>query len=228
MDLAKIPFERFDAFHHAFNGEGNGMWKVCAECGGRCEIHKVGTLLPGEKEYMAAKLKWSISELENRYLDRLITPRGTVDVLKIKPGCNFLDSCYHCTMADHNVKPILCDIYPVVIEADKLGGTDEAPELDVRFFVDELDCPLMHPTYTWKGRTITNPRYQVYRDYFENTGITLLKQLEVSAEFYWILAQYDSENYDYPALLNKRHVPVEQYDTLTLEDLTSCSLGHDL
>jgi Fe-S-cluster containining protein len=228
MELEKIPFERFDTFHQAFNGEGDGMWQVCAECGGRCEIHKIGTLLPGEKEYMAARLNMSIEALENRYLDRLVTPLGTVDVLKIKPGCNFLDACYHCTMADHRVKPILCEIYPVCIEADPVDGTDENPELKVHYFVDELDCPLMHPTFTWRGKTIQNPRYATYRTYFEGTGIALLKALEVPAAFYQILALYDEENYDYPALLALRHVPADRYDTFTLEELTTCALGHDL
>ncbi|HVO43647.1 MAG TPA: hypothetical protein VMT34_13535 [Aggregatilineales bacterium] len=177
---------------------------------------------------MAAKLNWPIDVLENRYLDRLVTPVGAVDVLKIKPGCNFLDACYHCTMADHHVKPVLCDIYPVVVEVARIGGTDEAPEFEVRYAVDELDCPLMHSTYTWRGRTIRNPRYRDYRAYFEKTGMELLSKLEVSVDFYRILEQYDAENYDYPMLLARRHVPVDRYDTFTLDELMACTLGHDL
>src|SRR5215831_7998903 len=174
MQLAKteiVPFERFEAYHQAFDGQGNESWKICEQCGGRCEIHKIGTLMPGEKEFIAAQLKWPVAQLEARYLDQLVTPRGTVDVLKLKPGCNFLDSCFHCTLADQHIKPVLCDIYPVMFEVDKVGGTEDDPELEVRFMIDELDCPLMHPTYEWKGRQIVNPRYQLYRQHFETTGI---------------------------------------------------------
>jgi len=228
LDIPNVPAERFVAFHQSFNGEGDGIWDFCAECGGRCERHKIGTLMPGEKEFIAAQLGLPITELEARYLDRLVTPRGTVDVLKLIPGCPFLDSCYHCTLADRMVKPVLCEIYPVVFEVDVIGGTEDSPELEVRFVLDEIDCPLIHLVFEWAGRRLRNPRWQEYRRYFETTGIERLRQVRAPAAWYWIVAQYDSQNFDYGALKRRRKVPIDQYDTFTLEQLMSCQIGHNL
>lgn len=224
--MQAVSFEKFDAFHSHFNGEGNGMWQVCAQCGGRCEIYKIGTLLPGEKEYMAAGLNLSLAQLEAQYLDRLVTPRGTVDVLKLKPGCPFLDANYHCTLAEKRVKPVLCEIYPVVFSVEQIGGTQHAPQLEVTFDIDELDCPLMHRHYEWNGHQIDNPHYMNYRQYFKETGIELLQALDAPPEFYWIVAQYDEGNFDYRRLAQCRQKPVNEYDTFTLEDVLACDLGH--
>ncbi|MBX3063118.1 MAG: YkgJ family cysteine cluster protein [Anaerolineae bacterium] len=223
-----VPFERFAAFHETFNGEGSGIWNICAQCGGRCEIYKIGTLLPGEKEYMAAGLNLPIEVLEAHYLDRLVTPRGTVDVLKLKPGCPFLDANYHCTLAERKVKPVLCEIYPVMFSVEQIGGTASEPQLKVNFEIDELDCPLVHRHSEWGGRKIDNPNFETYRQYFQEHGIPLLQQLDVAPEFYWIVAQYDEGNFDYRALAQRRHVPVNQYDTFTLDEVLACDLGHDL
>jgi Fe-S-cluster containining protein len=226
--FSPVPFERFDAFHRAFNGEGRGIWTICAQCGGRCEQHKIGTLMPGEKEYIAARLGWPVEKLEAKYLDRLVTPRGTVDVLKLKPGCNFLDACFHCTLADHKLKPILCEVYPVVFEVDQTGGSEDDPRLEVRFLVDELDCPLMHASYEWAGRRVTNPDWQAHRDYFSSVGISLLRAVDAPPEWYRAVAQYDAENFDYGALEKVRHVAADAYDTFTLDELMSGVIGHAL
>jgi hypothetical protein len=228
IPLAPLPFERFQAFHDAFDGEGNGMWEICAKCGGKCEHHKIGTLMPGEKEFIAAQLQVSVAELEHRYLDRLVTPRGMVDVLKLVPGCPFLDQCFHCTLADSHVKPVLCEVYPVIFDVQKVGGSDEAPELEVEFQVDELDCPLLHRTYRWSKGIVQNPRWRSYREYFAGQGIERLARVGAPAAWYWIVAQYDNENFDYHALARLRKVPANRYDTFSLDELMSSSLGHDL
>ncbi len=228
MNFQQIPAERFQAFHQAFNGEGDGIWNVCAQCGGRCELHKIGTLMPGEKEFIASYLGLPTDEFEAKYLDRIVTPRGAVDVLKLKLGCPFLDSNYHCVLADKMVKPVLCEVYPVVFEVDVVGGTEEVPELAVKFLVDELDCPLMHATFQWGGRKVQNLRWREHRHYFETTGLELLSQVAAPASWYWIVAQYDNENFDYRALERIRRVPANQYATFTLEELMSASIGHDL
>jgi Fe-S-cluster containining protein len=225
-EFQPLPFERFAAFHRAFDGEGNSMWDICAQCGGRCEQHKVGTLMPGEKEFIAAELDISVLALEAGYLDRLVTPRGAVDVLKLKAGCPFLDACFHCTLADSKVKPVLCEVYPVVFEVADLDGVDGEPQ--VTFLVDEIDCPLIHLAYQWKGRSVHNPRYQEYRAYFETVGIERLRQMKAPAAWYGIVAQYDAENFDYDTLERARHVPATQYDTFTLDELMACRIGHDL
>lgn len=228
MNFQKISPERFQAFHQAFNGEGNSIWNVCAQCGGRCELHKIGTLMPGEKEFIASHLGLPVEEFEAKYLDHLITPRGTTDVLKLKFGCPSLDSNYHCVLADRKVKPVLCEVYPVVFEVDVVGGTEEVPELAVKFLVDEIDCPLMHATYHWRGRTVQNLLWREHRQYFETKGIELLSQVDAPASWYWIVAQYDSENVDYRALERIRRVPADQCENFTLDEVMSCSIGHDL
>lgn len=222
-----VPAERFQAFHEAFNGEGNGIWGVCAQCGGRCEIHKIGTLMPGEKEFIASYLGLPVPQFEAKYLDRLVTPRGIVDVLKLVNGCPFLSSSYHCMLADKMLKPVLCEVYPVVFEVEASDNSAEA-NLAVKFLVDEIDCPLMHATFHWRGRNIQNPRWQQHRHYFETTGIELLSQVQAPASWYRAVAQYDSENFDYKALERIRQLPADQYATFTLDDLMSCSVGHDL
>ncbi len=203
------------------------MWSVCAQCGGRCEIYKIATLLPGEKEYMAMGLNISIAALEAQYLDRLVTPRGTVDVLKLKPGCPFLDSNYHCTLAEKKIKPILCEIYPVVFEVNLLKSSAGDVNFEVTFDIDEVDCPLMQPQFERFGKVIQNPNVMQYRQYFQQAGIDLLRAIDVAPEFYWIVAQYDEENFDYRALCQRRKVSVHEYDTFTLEDLMACKLGHN-
>jgi uncharacterized protein len=225
--IAAIPFEKFERFHAAFDGEGNGMWTICAKCGGRCEWHKIGSLMPGEKEYIASYLGLPVEEFAQTYLDGIETPLGTVDVLKLKLGCPFLDERYHCLLADKKVKPVLCEIYPVVFEVEEVASEGES-QLHVQFMLDELDCPLMHATYHWNDRTITNPQWQDYRHYFATTGIERIAAIGAPAEWYRIVAQFDGENFDYRALKQKRGVPVDQYATITLDDLMACSIGHDL
>ncbi len=228
VEIAKLPLERFEVFHQSFNGERNGIWNVCEQCGGRCEQHKVGTLMPGEKEYIANQMGLPLAAFEAKYLDRLVTPRGTVDVLKLKQGCPFLDSCFHCTLADNLLKPVLCEVYPVVFEVERLGGTEDSPELEVHFMVDEIDCPLMHAVYSWGKHNVVNSRWQEYRNHFETAGIERLHNVGAPAPWYWIVAQYDFENFDYDALERIRKVSVNEYDIFTLDELMSCSIGHDL
>jgi len=227
IELPPVPFERFLAFHESFDGERNGMWNSCAQCGGRCEQYKIGTLLPGEKEFIATQVGISVTALEAGYLDRLVTPRGTVDVLKLAASCPFLDTCYHCTLAAHKVKPVLCEAYPVVFEVDQVGGTEQDPELEVRFLIDEIDCPLVHLTYQWGKRSVYTPQWKAYRDYFENTAVERLRQVRAPAAWYWIVAQYDAENFDQQALARVRKVPVNHYATFTLDEIMSCRVGQD-
>jgi Fe-S-cluster containining protein len=226
--IPTIPPERFQQFHTAFDGEGDGMWKICAQCGGRCEWHKIGTLMPGEKEYITSYLGLSLDEFTNKYLDGIVTPRGTVDVLKLKLGCPFLDTNYHCVLADKKVKPVLCEIYPVVFEVEETRDEHQQPHYQVHYAIDEVDCPLMHATYHWKERDIVNPRWQEHREYFASRGIQLLSAIDAPAAWYWIVAQYDSENFDYRLLEKRRDVPVDQYALLTLDDMLACRIGHDL
>src|SRR5688572_26956483 len=104
-----IPIEKFAIFHQEFKGD---TWDICERCGGKCEINKIGSLMPGEAEYIAGTLSCSVEDFRTMYLDGIVTPHGTVDVLKLKPGCPFLSPDFRCTIKD--VKVVLCDVYPVV------------------------------------------------------------------------------------------------------------------
>ena len=106
-----IQKEFFRSFHHEFK---LNTWDICAKCGGKCEINKVGSLMPGEAEYIAGEIGLDPDEFRDLYLDGIITPHGIVEVLKLKPGCPLLSPDYKCTIADHKV--VLCEVYPVVFE----------------------------------------------------------------------------------------------------------------
>lgn len=184
--------------------------------------------MPGEKEYMASELGISVDELQDKYLDLLVTPRGVTDVLKLTPGCPFLDSCYHCTAADKMAKPVLCEVYPVVFEVMIVDRTTGGKELDVQFEVDQIDCPLMHLTYKWGKHRVSNSQWTKHRQHFETNGVKALRDVGAPAEWYWIVAQYDAENFDYDALKKIRRVPENRYASVTLDELLSCRVGPDL
>jgi uncharacterized protein len=119
-----ISAEKFAEFHASFYGEGN-WWKICKDCGGKCEENKIGSLMPGEKEFIA--------RTRNRYIpehtDTIETPFGAVEVLELKPGCPFLFNLY-CSLDREKV--VLCEIYPIIF---KVLTTR------IRFFLDS-ECPL--------------------------------------------------------------------------------------
>ena len=50
-----------------------------------------------------------LNVFKEKYLDRLETPLGCVDILKLEV-CSFLDQEKRCTIK--NFKVIVCDIYP--------------------------------------------------------------------------------------------------------------------
>jgi Fe-S-cluster containining protein len=188
-----IPPERFAAFHREFQGD---TWDVCERCGGKCEISRLGTLMPGEAEFLAASLGQEPDQFRQDYLDGIVTPYGVVDVLKLKPGCPFLSPSFSCTIKD--VKVVLCDVYPVSFEVRKDA---------VRFFLDSW-CPIV--------------RYvpEVART-FEDCGITALRQLDAPVDFYRAVALYDEWCVDYQKLFELRSANLG-YVTLTVEQVRQC------
>lgn len=185
-----IAFDRFEVFHKEFQGE---TWDICARCGGKCEINKIGSLMPGEAEYIAKMRGWNLAEFRNQYLDGIETPYGTVDVLKIKPGCPFLSVDFKCTIPD--VKVALCDVYPVVFEVE-----DE----NVRFYLDEW-CPIV--------------RYvPELASYFEKKGIPALRKLNPPLDWYRAVESFDSLCVDYFKLFELRKHELD-YTVLTLSQI---------
>jgi Fe-S-cluster containining protein len=84
--LKKIPMNIYENFHKMFSGGNQSTFDICKKCGGACERNKIGTLLPGEKEYMAKKMGISVSEFELKYLDILKMDDGTrIEAWRIMP-----------------------------------------------------------------------------------------------------------------------------------------------
>lgn len=190
-----IAREGFEEFHREFHGD---TWDVCARCGGKCEIHKIGSLMPGEAEYIAGKLAMGIAEFRDRYLDGIVTPLGIVDVLKLKPGCPFLSADYRCTIPD--VKVVLCDVYPIVFEVG---------ENDVEFLVDKW-CP------------ITRHVPELAR-IFERDGIPALRRLQAPLEWYRAVKLYDDMCVDYDRIFALR-ASESGYALLTLDQIAACQI----
>jgi|GEM_PF-1520373 len=194
--------DRFAEYHAAFHGD---TYDACRRCGGLCERYKISTLLPGEKEHIAATLGMSVSTLEDRYLDRLDTTRGMVDVLKMKDGCPFLTSTFRCRAI--RAKPVLCDSYPIAFECRR----------SVRFFLDEEGCPMTR----W-------PEYAAVVDRFRREGIPALRRLRVPASWWRTAALYDEFDFDYRRI-ERRLRCGPGYETFRLEDVLGFACrGHEV
>ncbi len=189
-------------FHNTFSGSTEKTFNICRGCGGECEHNKIGTLLPGEKEYMAAKLGISVSEFKGRYLDFLEMDDGTrIDVLKLGKLCPFLNrETEECGCREF--KPILCKIYPVVF---KVEGER------VNFIIDSW-CQLSMK--------------KECRSYFE-AAIPLFLALPVPAEWFRYVASYDDLCFDYDQLKKHRRGknPCEVFSLKELLDLQKGDSG---
>jgi Fe-S-cluster containining protein len=185
-----IDAERFSAFHNEFKGD---TWDTCELCGGKCEINKIGSLMPGEAEYIAASLGTDVQTFRATFLDGIATPYGVVDVLKLKPGCPFLSPDFRCTIKD--VKVVLCDVYPVVFDVE---------HGQVVFSMDEW-CPIVR----------YRPQIAAV---FESDAIPALQRLDAPVDWYRAVQMYDSLCVDYDKLYAKRATE-PGYAVLTLEQI---------
>ncbi len=195
MIFKRIPMYIFENFHNMFSGSSENTFKICQECRGACEHDKIGTLLPGEKEYMAEKMGISVSEFEVRYLDILKMNDGTkLHVLKLGKLCPFLnEDTEKCEC--RNFKPILCKVYPVIftIEANKIN-----------FVIDDW-CQLS--------------RKKSCRTYFESV-MPLLSSLPLSIEWFRYVVSYDGFSFDCSKLEKSRNVK-KRCEIYLLEELLS-------
>ena len=66
----EIPFELFKAFHREFKGD---TWDACRSCGGQCEINKIGSLMPGEADFLAQSIGEDVNSFKAKYLDGITT-----------------------------------------------------------------------------------------------------------------------------------------------------------
>lgn len=195
MIFKKIPVNIYENFHRTFSGSNQNTFNICSKCGGACEHNKIGTLLPGEKEYMAKKMGMNLSEFKLKYLDILKMDDGTlIHVLKLGELCPFLNKeTEMCECRDF--KPIICKIYPVVFTVE--SG-------NVKFSIDDW-CQLS--------------RKKVCRNYFES-AIPLLSRLPVPIEWFRHVVSYDDLYFDYDQL-KKYRKGKNKYAVFTLKELLS-------
>lgn len=203
MRFDRIAVQLFDFFHAAFHGDTEMTFGVCSKCGGVCEKSKVGTLMPGEKEYMATEWCLEPAEFARRYLDVIEMKDGTwLNVLKMVDGCPFLTpKTYECSC--RRMKPIMCDIYPVVFAVEPDG---------VRFFLDDW-CPLSE--------------VEGIHRYFTEVAIPLLRELPVPVEWYRLVESYDHLYFDYAEIERVRisHQVCEVFPIARLLEFQNPALG---
>ncbi len=188
--FAPIPANRFQKFHETFQVD---TWDSCALCGGQCEINKIGSLMPGEPEFIAKHLGMDVGKFRDLYLDAIITPYGTVDVLKLKPGCPFLSCDFRCTITD--VKVVLCEVYPIVFE---VTGNE------VDFMLDDW-CPIVR----------LRPQIAAL---FAERGFPAIRALDAPLDWYRAVATYDSFCIDYDKLYVSR-AATPDYTALPLSQI---------
>lgn len=194
MRFKPIPARYFAEFHDSFKGDTLETFRVCAKCGGACEFNKVGTLMPGEREYMAAAAGLPVAEFSERFLDIIEMEDGMeLDVLRMINGCPFLDrGTFECNCRKYKV--VLCEIYPLAFHVR---------EGQVHFEIDDW-CPIAD----------TLP----YRRYFLETGAHAMSRLPVPVDWYEYVAQYDHLYFDYRALEKSGRDPLKP-QTFTYEEL---------
>jgi len=166
----------FAEFHATFRGDTPQTFAVCAKCGGACEFNKIGTLMPGEREYMAGRAGLSVVEFSEKFLDIIEMEDGMeLDVLRLINGCPFLDrGTFACNCREYKV--VLCEIYPIGFHVE---------DGRVHFSIDDW-CPL--------SDTLR------YRRHFIEAGIPAVAKLPVPVEWYQHVARYDDLHFDYHAL----------------------------
>ena len=177
-----------------FSGVNESTFNTCKECEGACEYNKIGTLLPGEKEYMAKEMGINVYEFAVRYLDILRMEDGTrLYVLKLGRLCPFLnEETKECDC--RNFKPIVCKVYPIIftVEDDK-----------IKFAIDNW-CKLS--------------KKKAFRTYFKKS-IHLLSSIPIPIEWFAYVASYDNLLFDYNQLAKYRCK--EKYKIFSPEEILS-------
>lgn len=198
MKWEPIPKSGFMKFHKMFKGDSQEMFKICLKCRGICEYRFIGTLLPGEPEFMASEMKISINEFRNRYLDGIDCNGVVMDVLKMVNPCPFLDE-KRFTCSCKKFKVIYCDIYPINI---KSHGTQLTYSID--------NCPL--------GRN------RKFRSYFLGMGIKALEALNIPVTWLDVVLLYDKVRVDYNAFHEMRKS--RNYQVFKLETILKYNKGN--
>lgn len=174
--FSHIPEMRYENFHREFQ---SNTGTNCELCRGKCEAIKIGSLMPGEAEYIAGKIGRSIHKFRDQYLDGIETPYGIIDILKVKPVCPFLDSGYSCSIK--YFKPVLCEIYPVVFAVK---------HANINFFLDSW-CPIV--------RHVPD-----LSNHFTEAAIPAIKRISAPLTWYQAIETFDGMCIDYEKLFKLR------------------------
>ncbi len=171
-----IPAEHFAEFHDSFHGDTSERSRCAPSAEEPARFNKIGTLMPGEREYMAAATGLSVDEFTERYLDFLVMQDNMeLDVLRLINGCPFLaPGTFECNC--RKFKVVLCEIYPIAFEVQ---------DGRVNFEIDDW-CPL---TDTLR-----------FRQHFLKVGVGAVSKLPVPVGWYQNVARYDDLHFDYHAL----------------------------
>jgi Fe-S-cluster containining protein len=204
LETIILEKNQYATYHSSFQGD---TFDACARCRGYCEKYKIATLMPGEKEYMAEALNVNLKEFEDRYLDRLDTPFGDFDVLKLKDGCNFLDDQFRCTAGIH--RPVLCDSYPLIVKIQREK---------VKFFLDKWDCPMVRD---W------SKDYAIYLKNFQKRGIASLEGLRVPAAWWKAVAVWDKFDFDCVRIEKELRTTTENQTFMLEEVLAFACNGYE-
>ena len=180
MRFSTVEARHFVRFHEEFQGDTHEIFKVCARCGGACEFNKIGTLMPGEREYMAGVSGMSVVDFSKSFLDVIKMEDGfELDVLRLSNGCPFLDrGSFQCNCRKYKV--VLCEVYPIGFHVR--NGR-------VEFSIDAW-CPL--------SDTLR------YRRHFESAGVSAISKLPVPTKWYECVERYDDLYFDYEAIERSR------------------------
>lgn len=176
--MKRIGEKKLRDFHKDFRANSPEVFEICKLCRGKCEFNKIGTLLPGEKEFIAKQMGMSVEEFSNKYLDVLMVNGEPLDVLKFVEPCPFLNEKSECTC--RSFKVVMCELYPIIFE---VKGNKTVFNLDT-------NCPLTH--------------HKKISEYFRKVGIPAFKTLDIPLNWFKLVEKYDLMNFDYKKIQKTR------------------------
>ena len=153
----------------------------------------LGIFLPGEVEYIAAKIGIDRDCFIEKYCNVIKKNNNEIHLLKLGI-CPFLDTNYKCELEKFNAKLVICMLYPVWI--CRSNGRTE-------IIVDRELCPMADKI----------------PESFKQQAIALYEELRSSLPIEWLEleSEVDDGLFDYNKLNTLRNKTI-----VTLEELESC------
>lgn len=192
--LDPLPFSKFEEFHNSFNCDTEKSFKVCSQCKGKCEYDSIiAPLLPGEAEFIAAKIKLPVDVTRNKFFDGVLIEDNVVDIIKSDQACRFLSDSFLCLAKPF--KPVVCAIYPVYLRPD--GG--------VISFITDKKCKLS-----------IDPKI---KELCESIGIQSVQKLSIPIQWLQITDIISMSDFNFNKMMAKRDIPVDKYKLYQLDEL---------